>query len=191
MEVLNKGKASQKAVRELFAATEAGSPDRFLFKANIESLLWKILEELSSEEGLGRTEDTIADQIRQILPIQEEAFLLVVIRKRLLKRFGRMVRGPMAPRWEVVGTASMGQLPLLPDLDGEVSASDILQAVDVYRYQHFCQQLEMEDSLKECSIFANQECAKPKPKRKISHDVQTGKRSFTGSPKGTPRSRSV
>lgn len=214
---LKAGKKSKglKLARELFAATEAGSPSRPLFARSLYSILLKIHEE--SEVGSDKAfEESTCDspsagflhgtnkdlrvphQIRDIYSVQEEAFLLLVIRKHLLRQYGRKIQVAVVPQW---GTAGMATLPLLMGLDpeDEVAPSDRLEAVDVRYYRLLNKELAMEDALQESSVMAS--LLSPQPVRVESdcslsslsswESAESRKRSHKGDSKRNKRHRSA
>ena len=153
-------KGSLRCAREIFAATEAGSPSRPLFVQSLHSLLRKIRGETAQEGKEGdlaaaflHQELQVQNPIRDMFLVHEEAFLLMIIRKHLLKIFGPKVAKAIAPRRFISGRS----LPLLPSLDRqeEVSSADHFQARDILYYQQLCVKLEMEDTLQDSSVFCS------------------------------------
>ncbi|CAB9517682.1 expressed unknown protein [Seminavis robusta] len=186
---LTSGKASTskkniKAARELFSASEQESPSRPLFYEGVQDVLKTLYTcpERASGTALraGDSDDKKlwghqlhARSIRDVFSLQEEAFVLLTIRKHLLITFGRRMYAVVAPRSQPfmpqpIAVTDHGSLAVLPDFlapapalpamiddDDEVAASTQVVAQDVKYYRGLLKALELQESLKEVSVLFN------------------------------------
>ena len=175
-------KASEKGdilvfARDLFSCAQIESPSRPAFYQALEPVLRKILvgaDRATVEGGILSTVDLkAADQptrdmivtlrIRDIFSTEEEALILMVIRKYLKLRFGRRVYTVVWPSFHGFAGAgihpTLAEAPVLPDIPGmfaEVVATGTLEAEDVRYYHKVQETLVKYDSLVEGSVLASQ-----------------------------------
>jgi len=96
-------------------------------------------------------------RIRDIFGLEEEAFVLMVIRKYLKRRFGGRVFSVVWPSNSggVIDVASTAPtVPNLDELSNDVVAGSRIEAEDIQYYYSLCETLEKYDDLVVVSHFA-------------------------------------
>jgi hypothetical protein len=163
--------------RELFTATEYDSPCRQHFYRGMHSVLVTLYS--SPQRGTGATlllSGEVRDKlhgrcIRDIFGLEEEACALLTVRKHLLGLYGHHIMySVVSPGCHPPAVLnhnnhvvdilppSLERAPALPEffeVEDDVGPSLQLEARDVVYYEKLCQMLDMEDSLKEVSVFTS------------------------------------